>query len=851
MERPKAAIHGTGRTTPRGQSAQTPRDRLITVEDRDPRTGVLRNSYTQGELLGKGGFAKCYLATHCTTGEVSALKVIDKKSLTKPKTQQKLKSEIKIHSSLRNKHIVGFKHYFEDENYVYIVLELCEGQTLMEASRRKRRFSEMEASYLIWQMLLALRYMHRLGVIHRDLKLGNVMLTDRMEVKVGDFGLAARLDYEGERKRTVCGTPNYIAPEILDQHSGRGHSFEVDVWTVGVILYTLLVGRPPFETDDVKATYKRIRAVSYSFPHDLRISNEGRDLIHRILQATPECRPTLEELENDRWFRAFPPMQHAPLSLFQPGAAAHSRQQQRLQQAQQRGEMYNAEWLHPRRNEDRAPLQEDVGMQRANIGLQRSNSAAGFGASSGLGMRRNMTPSSARPNQRIDCSPRDPQVRASPAAPVLAPPVLSGASPRYGRPAAAPAPAPTGAGAVLTPQPRLQSTSPHYPLRTDPHASPALGREGSQSTGVTTAPTVGPSTDRGTAVGTDRAAYDHRHADISPAPLPPPRMASHSPEPVLGHRVASSVSPDPLTREPSAGRVPAVTPPGRQGLVGAQGYAHRVEAPQAMPLAPFGAAPSAASAAERRECEEKEERRNLTVMQEALEKTLLGEAPPAPAVDTGLPGPQLWVTEYADFTAKYGLAYRLSNGQTGVHYNDSTKMVWDFNSGNVEYVARIRTTTAEGQTQVSDEVQRVTIEDYPATLKKKITLINYFRAYLHKAKGKVPKENQQEVVTCSLASEHCAAPAQPRDLVYVKRWLRTDRAVIFRLSNKSVQVCFFDKTEIILSSEARLVTYTDESGARSTFSLSSMISHPQQEIAQRLKYTKNIICKLITAHPQP
>ncbi len=85
-----------------------------------------------------------------------------------------------------------------------------------------------------------------------------------MEIKIGDFGLATKLEFEGERKRTVCGTPNYIAPEILDNKNG--YSYEVDIWAVGVIIYTLIIGKPPFETMDVKTTYKRIRAGAYSFP---------------------------------------------------------------------------------------------------------------------------------------------------------------------------------------------------------------------------------------------------------------------------------------------------------------------------------------------------------------------------------------------------------------------------------------------------------------------------------------------------------------------------------------------------------------------------------------------------------
>lgn len=95
-----------------------------------------------------------------------------------------------------------------------------------------------------------------------------------MEIKVGDFGLATRVDFEGERKKTVCGTPNYIAPEILEGKCG--HSYEVDIWSFGVILYTLLIGKPPFETSDVKSTYRRIRMNAYSFPDSISTSSAAR-----------------------------------------------------------------------------------------------------------------------------------------------------------------------------------------------------------------------------------------------------------------------------------------------------------------------------------------------------------------------------------------------------------------------------------------------------------------------------------------------------------------------------------------------------------------------------------------------
>ena len=119
--------------------------------------------------------------------------------------------------------------------------------------------------------------MHHNKVIHRDLKLGNLFLSKDMQLKVGDFGLATRVMFDGEKKRTICGTPNYIAPEVLSRKSG--HSYEADIWSIGVIIYTLLFGRPPFETSDVKKTYKRIKLNNYVFPTNVNVSDDAKDLI--------------------------------------------------------------------------------------------------------------------------------------------------------------------------------------------------------------------------------------------------------------------------------------------------------------------------------------------------------------------------------------------------------------------------------------------------------------------------------------------------------------------------------------------------------------------------------------------
>eukprot|EP00826_Nyctotherus_ovalis_P020228 TRINITY_DN1633_c0_g2_i2.p1 TRINITY_DN1633_c0_g2~~TRINITY_DN1633_c0_g2_i2.p1 ORF type:complete len:685 (+),score=188.78 TRINITY_DN1633_c0_g2_i2:96-2150(+) len=277
------------------------RDNLLeaatTVEERIIKSNgeVVIRRYTKGRFLGKGGFAKCYEMTSNDTQKVYAAKVVSKASLAKNRARQKLMSEVKIHSSLHHSGVVKFELFFEDSENIYMLLELCANQTLSELIKRRRRLTELETKCYTAQLIEGLKYLHAHRVIHRDLKLGNLFLTDRMMLKIGDFGLATKLEFEGERKRTICGTPNYIAPEVLNSKV-CGHSFEADVWSIGVILYAMLVGRPPFETKDVKNTYRRIRAIDYSIPEDTDISLEAKKLIRDILIAHPGERPSLDDI---------------------------------------------------------------------------------------------------------------------------------------------------------------------------------------------------------------------------------------------------------------------------------------------------------------------------------------------------------------------------------------------------------------------------------------------------------------------------------------------------------------------------------------------------------------------------
>ena len=171
-------------------------------------------------------------------------------------------------------------------------MDLCKNQTLKEIVRRRNKLTEFEAGYYINQLLNGLMQVHSHKVVHRDLKLGNLLIDENLQVKIGDFGLAKAI--HKERATTLCGTPNYISPEVLAK---TGHSFEADIWAVGIIAYTMIFGSPPFEGQEVKDTYKNIKNCNYHFNDNSHISKEAKTFIRSILVLNPQKRPSIKDLK--------------------------------------------------------------------------------------------------------------------------------------------------------------------------------------------------------------------------------------------------------------------------------------------------------------------------------------------------------------------------------------------------------------------------------------------------------------------------------------------------------------------------------------------------------------------------
>ncbi|CAN9502143.1 unnamed protein product [Ophioblennius macclurei] len=240
-------------------------------------------------LLGKGSFACVYRAKSIKTGLEVAIKTIDKKAMHKAGMVQRVTNEVEIQCRLKHPSILELYNYFEDSNYVYLVLEMCHnGEMSRYLKERKMPFSEDEARHFMHQIVKGMLYLHTHGILHRDLTLSNLLLTSSMNIKIADFGLATQLKLPNEKHFTMCGTPNYISPEVATRSA---HGLESDVWSLGCMFYAFLMGRPPFDTDTVKHTLSKVVLGEYEMP--AHVSLEAQDLIHQLLRKDPAQRPSL------------------------------------------------------------------------------------------------------------------------------------------------------------------------------------------------------------------------------------------------------------------------------------------------------------------------------------------------------------------------------------------------------------------------------------------------------------------------------------------------------------------------------------------------------------------------------
>jgi len=662
--------------------------------------GYTLHRYLRGKMLGKGGFAKVYLCTALDTNKTYAIKIVPKANLSKARAREKLKAEIKIHRTLHHKHVCAFKHFFEDKTNCYILLELCHNQSMNEMIKRRKRLTEPETAFFMRQLMQATQYMHDVLVIHRDLKLGNLFLDRNMNIKVGDLGLATKLQSADEIRKTICGTPNYIAPEVIQgDRATRGHSFQVDIWSMGVIMFTCLVGKPPYEAKDVKATYQRIMANQYSFPANILISDHAKDLIVRMLQSKPADRPTLEAIASHPFLTSH----FIPESL--PSNATHIAPQWGKQSAISRPEIPKSVPMPSRR----PFVARDANVRPTTIRDEKKKPFSTSGSS---------------PIINVQGAVKD----AWSAVTNFASPSRSASRQQSSK-------------FQVFDENKVQQTS----------ERDIVARTANLGIGSTTDET------------SSQAKSSHRRFDT----------------------VSSNT--DSFTLNEMFDRVTIVL-----DIVSSRDYA------------------------------------NVPADSQSLIPVSHG-------------GPSKWVERYVDYTSKYGLGYLLSDGSSGVYFNDSKKAIVEAEGDNFQFVER-KKSSDDSSRRSEPTVASHSLSKYPESLEKYVTLLRHFRKYLI--------EQRQKTDESSLPLRSSCDGNNGLQMVFLKKWVRTKHAIFFRLSDQTVQIVFYDHTEVLLTPDERYITYVDKNMTRRTYYLTDELVGCNNEIAKRLKYTKEILQQLVAGSPK-
>jgi 5'-AMP-activated protein kinase catalytic alpha subunit len=256
--------------------------------------------------LGEGTFAKVKYAINTETNEAVAIKIMDKEQIQKQDMGLQIKKEISIMKMINHKHVVGVKDVFATSTKILLVLELVEGGELFDKIDEAVRFSEEQARYYMRQLCDGLAHCHSKNICHRDLKPENLLLDKNGDLKISDFGLSTLngdASTSGNHRsaahllHTTCGSPNYVAPEVLEDKGYNG--LKADVWSVGVIMYVLLAGYAPFQEDNMASLFIKIKAADFAYP--AWFTTQAKALLHRILVVDPEVRVTLTDVLTDPW----------------------------------------------------------------------------------------------------------------------------------------------------------------------------------------------------------------------------------------------------------------------------------------------------------------------------------------------------------------------------------------------------------------------------------------------------------------------------------------------------------------------------------------------------------------------
>ncbi|XP_034382512.1 calcium/calmodulin-dependent protein kinase type 1D [Cyclopterus lumpus] len=260
----------------------------------------IKKTFDFKEVLGTGAFSEVVLAQEKLTGRMFAVKCIPKKALKGKESS--IENEIAVLRKIKHENIVALEDIYESPDHLYLIMQLVSGGELFDRIVEKGFYTEKDASTLIRQVLDAVNYLHKMGIVHRDLKPENLLYfnpQDESKIMISDFGLS-KMEGSGDVMSTACGTPGYVAPEVLAQ---KPYSKAVDCWSIGVIAYILLCGYPPFYDENDSKLFEQILKADYEFdaPYWDDISDSAKDFIGSLMEKDPAKRFTCDQALRHPW----------------------------------------------------------------------------------------------------------------------------------------------------------------------------------------------------------------------------------------------------------------------------------------------------------------------------------------------------------------------------------------------------------------------------------------------------------------------------------------------------------------------------------------------------------------------
>lgn len=254
--------------------------------------------YRAGKMLGRGAFGKVNLGMHRMTRKLIAIKSINKEYLSEEKQRSKIMHEVGILLQLRHPSVVKLYETFETGRHIMLVMELCAGGDMLNFVRKRKKLDELTSKILFKQIIEGIGYIHTQRILHRDIKLDNILLDGKGNVKIADFGVSKSVK-KNETMYEQSGTPAYIAPEIIRDKGYRG--FKADLWSAGVVLFAMLYGTVPFKANNMKDLHKQIMEARYNLKDE--ITSEAKNLIQCLLNPDPDSRYTVKQTLAHPWLK--------------------------------------------------------------------------------------------------------------------------------------------------------------------------------------------------------------------------------------------------------------------------------------------------------------------------------------------------------------------------------------------------------------------------------------------------------------------------------------------------------------------------------------------------------------------